>query len=93
MVAFETAPPDLKPLLGERISGLGLKLKGSPMEHYVAELYRELEATGLSSTSVAASVPAGMARRRRSLVSTMRSFVPCARRPSRMRARRAVGQS
>ena len=47
MGAFETAPADLKPLLGERISGLGLKLEGSPMERYVADLYRELEAKGL----------------------------------------------
>src|SRR5262245_3632269 len=47
MAGFETAAPDLKPLLGRRISGLGLKLEGSPMERYVAELYRELEAKGL----------------------------------------------
>ena len=47
MGSFETAPADLKPLLGERISGLGLKLEGSPMERYVADLYRELEAKGL----------------------------------------------
>ena len=47
MAAFETAPPDLKPLLGERISRLGLKLEGSPMERYVGDLYRELEAKGL----------------------------------------------
>ena len=47
MAAFETAAPDLKPLLGERISQLGLKLEGSPMERYVADLYRELEAKGL----------------------------------------------
>jgi hypothetical protein len=47
MAGFETAAADLKPLLGKRISGLGLKLEGSPMERYVAELYRELEAKGL----------------------------------------------
>src|SRR5687767_1366624 len=47
MAAFETAAPDLKPLLGERISRLGLKLEGSPMERHVADLYRELEAKGL----------------------------------------------
>ena len=44
MTAFETAAPDLKPLLGERISRLGLKLEGSPIERYVADLYCELEA-------------------------------------------------
>jgi hypothetical protein len=47
MAAFETAAPDLKPLLGKRISELGLKLEGSPMERYVGELCRELEAKGL----------------------------------------------
>ena len=47
MAGFETAAPDLKPLLGERISRLGLKLEGSPMERYVTDLYRELEAKGL----------------------------------------------
>jgi hypothetical protein len=46
MTAFETVAPDLKPLLGERISRLGLKVEGSPMERYVADLYRELEAKG-----------------------------------------------
>ena len=39
MAAFETDAPDLKPLLGERISQLGLKLEGSPMERYVADLW------------------------------------------------------
>jgi hypothetical protein len=47
MAGFESAAPDLKPLLGERISRLGLKLEGSPMEGYVADLYRELEVKGL----------------------------------------------
>src|SRR5688500_1802260 len=47
MAGFETAPSDLKPLLSQRISELGLKLEGSPIERYVADLYRELEAKGL----------------------------------------------
>jgi putative zinc-binding metallo-peptidase len=47
MAGFETAPPDLKPLLSRRVSELGLKLEGSPIERYVADLYRELEAKGL----------------------------------------------
>jgi hypothetical protein len=47
MPGFETAPADLKPLLSQRISELGLKLEGSPLERYVADLYRELEAKGL----------------------------------------------
>jgi len=46
MAGFETAPSDLKPLLSQRISELG-KLEGSPIERYVADLYRELEAKGL----------------------------------------------
>jgi hypothetical protein len=47
MAQFEAAPPDLKPLLSQRISDLGLKLEGSPIERYVAELYAELDAKGL----------------------------------------------
>jgi len=47
MAGFETAPSDLKPLLSQRINELGLKLEGSPIERYVADLYRELEAKGL----------------------------------------------
>jgi hypothetical protein len=47
MAGFETASPDLKPLLSRRVSELGLKLEGSPIERYVIDLYRELEAKGL----------------------------------------------
>jgi hypothetical protein len=47
MAGFETAPPDLKPLLSRRISQLGLKLEGSPMERFVDELHRELQTRGL----------------------------------------------
>ena len=47
MAGFESAPPDLKPLLSKQISKLGLKLEGSPMEGFVADLYRELGAKGL----------------------------------------------
>jgi hypothetical protein len=47
MAQFETVPPDLRPLLSQRISELGLKLEGSPIERYVADLYGELEAKGL----------------------------------------------
>ncbi len=47
MCAFETAPPDVRPLLSRRISELGLKLEGSPVERYVQMLYRELEAKRL----------------------------------------------
>lgn len=42
MRSFESAPPDLHPLLSRRISELGLKLEGSPVERHVETLYREL---------------------------------------------------
>ncbi|MFQ5520865.1 MAG: putative zinc-binding metallopeptidase, partial [Candidatus Methylomirabilia bacterium] len=47
MRGFETTPPDLQALLPQRISQLGLKLEGSPVERYVKILYRELERKGL----------------------------------------------
>src|SRR5262245_63453034 len=47
MAGFETAPADLKPLLSQRISELGLKLEGSPVERFVTDLYGELERKGL----------------------------------------------
>ncbi len=47
MRAFESTPPNLRPLLSRRISQLGLKLEGSPVERYVQMLYRELERKGL----------------------------------------------
>ena len=45
--AFERTPPDLREILGKRISQLGLRLEGSPVERYVHQLYRELERKGL----------------------------------------------
>jgi hypothetical protein len=47
MRAFESTPPDVRALLPQRISHLGLKLEGSPVERYVKMLYRELERKGL----------------------------------------------
>ncbi len=47
MRGFEAAPPDLRALLPQRISQLGLKLEGSPVERYVQTLYRELARKGL----------------------------------------------
>jgi hypothetical protein len=47
MRIFETTSPNLRPLLSQRISQLGLKLEGSPVERYVQILYRELERKGL----------------------------------------------
>ncbi len=47
MGTFETTPPDLQALLPQRISQLGLKLEGSPVERYVKILYADLERKGL----------------------------------------------
>jgi GNAT superfamily N-acetyltransferase len=44
---FEKTPPDVKELLGKRISQLGLRLEGSPVERFVVQLQRELERKGL----------------------------------------------
>jgi hypothetical protein len=47
MSDFEATSASLRPLLSQRISQLGLKLEGSPVERYVQILYRELEHKGL----------------------------------------------
>ena len=48
MQPFEHTPPEARELLTKPIRELGLKLAGSPLERYVHQLYRELEAKGLS---------------------------------------------
>jgi len=45
--SFEKAPPEVQEILGKPIRELGLKLEGSPLERFVNQLYRELEAKGL----------------------------------------------
>jgi len=47
MRTFESTPPALRPLLSQRISQLGLKVEGSPVERYVQLLYREFDRKGL----------------------------------------------
>jgi hypothetical protein len=47
MSDFEITSPKLQPLLSQRISELGLKLEGSPVERYIQILYRELQRKGL----------------------------------------------
>src|SRR5882762_3942459 len=47
MQPFEYTPPEARELLGKPIRELGLKLDGSPVEKYVQQLHRELEAKGL----------------------------------------------
>jgi hypothetical protein len=43
----EPTPTDLQDVLGKPIRDLGLTLQGSPVERYVQQLYRELEAKGI----------------------------------------------
>jgi hypothetical protein len=44
---FEKIPVEIRDLLGQRISQLGLRLEGSPVERYVQRLHQELERKGL----------------------------------------------
>jgi hypothetical protein len=45
---FEKTPPDVREILGKRISQLGLKLEGSPVERFVYRLHSELQRKGLT---------------------------------------------
>ncbi len=47
MIDFEKTPPEVKELLGKRISQLGLKVEGSPVERSVERLRKELLQKGL----------------------------------------------
>jgi hypothetical protein len=47
MIDFEKTPPDVKELLGKRISQLGLKVEGSPVERFVERLRKELVRKGI----------------------------------------------
>jgi hypothetical protein len=47
LVKFETLDPEIRGVLGKKVSELGLKVEGSPVEGYVRELYKELERRGL----------------------------------------------
>ena len=49
MSGFEKTPPEVRELLGKRISQLGLRIEGSPVERFVQQLYRELERKGLKT--------------------------------------------
>ncbi len=44
---FEALDPDIRGVLGKKVSELGLRLEGSPVEAYVRQLYRELDRRGL----------------------------------------------
>ncbi len=45
--SFEQTPPETRGLLKVQIKDLGLRLEGSMLEKYIAQLYRELAAKGL----------------------------------------------
>ncbi len=47
MANFEKAPAEVQEILSKPIQQLGLKLEGSPLERFVHQLYKELEAKGL----------------------------------------------
>jgi hypothetical protein len=44
---FEIAPAEVQEILSKPIRQLGLKVEGSPLERFVQQLYRELDAKGL----------------------------------------------
>jgi len=45
---FEKTSRDVQDLLPVPIKDLGLKLEGSPIQHYVEQLFQELAAKGLT---------------------------------------------
>jgi len=45
---FEKAPAEVQEILSKPIQQLGLKLEGSPLERFVLQLYKELDAKGLT---------------------------------------------
>jgi hypothetical protein len=47
VVKFESLDPEIRGVLGKKVSELGLKVEGSPVEGYVRELYKEVERRGL----------------------------------------------
>ncbi|MSO82733.1 MAG: hypothetical protein EXQ53_05505 [Acidobacteria bacterium] len=47
MVKFESLDPEIRGVLGKKVSELGLRLEGSPVEGYVRQLYLEIERRGL----------------------------------------------
>ena len=47
MRGFESTPPEVREILGRRIDQLGLKLEGSPVEHFVLQLQEEIRRKGL----------------------------------------------
>ena len=46
MVKFESLDPEIRGVLGKKVSELGLRVEGSPVEGYIRHLYEELERRG-----------------------------------------------
>jgi len=46
VVKFESLDPEIRGVLGMKVSELGLRVEGSPVEGYVRQLYLELERRG-----------------------------------------------
>ena len=46
MVKFESLDPEIRGVLGKKVSELGLRVEGSPVEGYVRQLYDDLERRG-----------------------------------------------
>jgi putative zinc-binding metallo-peptidase len=47
VVKFESLDPEIRGVLSKKVSELGLRVEGSPVETYVRQLYQELEHRGL----------------------------------------------
>jgi hypothetical protein len=47
VVKFESLDPEIRGVLDKKVSELGLRVEGSPVEKYVHQLYTELERRGL----------------------------------------------
>ena len=47
MRGFESTSPEIREILGRRIDQLGLKMEGSPVEHFVLQLQDEIRRKGL----------------------------------------------
>jgi hypothetical protein len=47
VVKFESLDPEIRGVLGKKVSELGLRLEGSPVERFVRQLYTEIEKRGL----------------------------------------------
>jgi len=46
VVKFESLDPEIRGVLGKKVSELGLRVEGSPVEGYIGQLYAELERRG-----------------------------------------------